>query len=73
MRATTSNDTILDQTFVSDEATVLVCPAGFAGAGLFQVALFAWALLGFAGVYSSIARRAYDETIAGVTRSSRSR
>ena len=64
MRATMSNDTILDRTFVPDEAIILVCPAGFAGAGMFQVALFAWALLGFAAVYSSIARRAYDETIA---------
>ena len=52
MRATTSNDTILDRAFVPDEAIILVCPAGFAGAGMFQVALFAWALLGFAGVYS---------------------
>ena len=33
MRATASNDTILDRTFVPDEATILVCPAGFAGAG----------------------------------------
>ena len=64
MRATASNDTILERTFIPDDATILVCPAGFAGAGMFQVALFAWALLGFAGVYSSIARRAYDETIA---------
>jgi alkylation response protein AidB-like acyl-CoA dehydrogenase len=66
MRPTMSNDTILDRTFVPDEATMLVCPAGFAGAGLFHVALFAWALLGFAGVYSSIARRAYDLTVAGL-------
>ena len=64
MRATASHDTILDRVFVPDEATILVCPAGFAGAGMFQVALFAWALLGFAGVYSSIARRAYDDTVA---------
>ena len=68
MRATTSNDTILERTFVPDEATALVCPAGFAGAGMFHVALFAWALLGFAGVYSSIARRAYDETVAKLHR-----
>jgi alkylation response protein AidB-like acyl-CoA dehydrogenase len=66
MRATTSHDTILERTFVPDEAVILVCPAGFAGAGLFHVALFAWALLGFAGVYASIARRAYDDTIAAV-------
>jgi alkylation response protein AidB-like acyl-CoA dehydrogenase len=63
MRATMSNDTILDRVFVPDEATTLVCAAGFAGAGLFQVALFAWALLGFAGVYSSIARRAFDDVV----------
>ena len=67
MRATTSHDTILDGVFVPDEATVLVGPAGFAGAGMFHVALFAWALLGFAGVYSAIARRAFDETVQGVT------
>lgn len=66
MRATMSNDTILERAFVPDEATILVCPAGFAGAGLYQVALFAWALLGFAGVYSSIARRAFDDTITKV-------
>ena len=68
MRATASNDTILDRTFVPDAATMVVCPAGFAGAGMFHVALFAWALLGFAAVYSSIARRAYDETVAGLQR-----
>jgi alkylation response protein AidB-like acyl-CoA dehydrogenase len=64
MRATASNDTILDRTFVPDEAIIRVSAAGFAGADMFHVALFAWALLGFAGVYSSIARRAYDETLA---------
>ncbi|MGH9137828.1 MAG: acyl-CoA dehydrogenase family protein [Acidimicrobiales bacterium] len=64
MRATMSHDTILDRAFVPDEATVLVCPAGFAGAGPFHVALFAWGLLGFAAVYSSIARRAFDDTVA---------
>ena len=66
MRATASNDTILERTFVPDEATMLVCPAGFAGAGLFHVSLFAWALLGFAAVYSSIARRAYDDAVAAM-------
>jgi alkylation response protein AidB-like acyl-CoA dehydrogenase len=66
MRATTSDDTILERAFVPDEATALVCPAGFAGAGMFQVAMFAWALLGFAGVYSAVARRAYDDTLAAV-------
>jgi alkylation response protein AidB-like acyl-CoA dehydrogenase len=64
MRATQSHDTILDRAFIPDSAVPVVCPAGFAGAGLFHVALFAWGLLGFAGVYAAIARRAYDEVIA---------
>jgi alkylation response protein AidB-like acyl-CoA dehydrogenase len=63
MRATESNDTILDGAFVTDAQTVLVCAAGFAGAGMFQVGIFAWGLLGFAAVYSGIAQRAYDMTI----------
>ena len=71
MRATQSHDTILDRTFVPDDATVLVCPAGFAGAGMYQVALFAWALLGFAGVYTGIAQRAFDEVTASAVRAAR--
>ena len=63
MRATESHDTILDHTFIADEHTPLVCPAGFAGAGPFQLSLFAWALLGFGAVYAGIARRAYDITV----------
>jgi alkylation response protein AidB-like acyl-CoA dehydrogenase len=55
MRATESHDTILDHTFIADEHTPLVCPAGFAGAGPFQLSLFAWALLGFGAVYAGVA------------------
>jgi alkylation response protein AidB-like acyl-CoA dehydrogenase len=68
MRATASQDTILDRTFVADEHIALVCPAGFAGAGPFQVGIFAWALLGFGAVYSGIARRAYDMTVEAMHR-----
>jgi alkylation response protein AidB-like acyl-CoA dehydrogenase len=68
MRATQSHDTILDRTFVPDAATVKVCPAGFAGADMYQVALFAWGLLGFAGVYTGIAQRAFDEVTASLSR-----
>ena len=64
MRATMSNDTILDRTFIPDEQVALVCPAGFAGAGLFQLGIFAWGLLGFAGVYGAIAHRTYDDVVA---------
>ena len=63
MRATQSQDTVLDKAFVPDELCPLVCPAGFAGAGLFQVAIFAWALLGFSAVYLGAAKRAFDLTI----------
>ena len=63
MRATQSQDTVLDEAFVPDELCPLVCPAGFAGAGPFQVAIFAWALLGFASVYLGAARRAFDMTV----------
>ena len=51
MRATQSQDTVLDKAFVPDELCPLVCPAGFAGAGPFHLAIFAWALTGFAAVY----------------------
>ncbi len=63
MRATQSHDTHLDRAFVADEHVALTCPAGFAGAGAFQVAVFAWALLGFANVYTGIAERAFDLTL----------
>ena len=63
MRATQSQDTVLDKAFVPDELVPLVCPAGFAGAGLFHVAIFAWALMGFAAVYLGAARRAFDMTV----------
>jgi alkylation response protein AidB-like acyl-CoA dehydrogenase len=63
MRATQSQDTILDKAFIPDELVAVVCPAGFAGAGLFHVAIFAWALLGFASIYLGAARRAFDMTV----------
>jgi alkylation response protein AidB-like acyl-CoA dehydrogenase len=66
MRATSSDDTVLDRAFVPDAATTVVSPAGFAGAGMFHVGAFAWALLGFAGVYAATARRAFDDTVEGV-------
>jgi alkylation response protein AidB-like acyl-CoA dehydrogenase len=66
MRATQSQDTVLDKAFVPDDLVALVCPAGFAGAGPFHVTVFAWALLGFASVYLGAARRAFDMTLSGM-------
>lgn len=63
MRATQSHDTLLDRAFVPDEYVPVVCPAGFAGAGLFHVSIFAWALMGFSSVYLGAAERAYDLTV----------
>ena len=68
MRATESHDTILERAFVADEDVALVCPAGFAGASAFQVAVFAWALLGFAQVYTGIADRAFDLAVQSAHR-----
>ena len=63
MRATQSQDTVLDKAFVPDELVALVCPTGFAGAGMFHVAIFAWALMGFASTYLGAAKRAFDMTV----------
>ena len=68
MRATASQDTILERAFIPDDDVVMVCPPGFGGAGPFHVGVFAWALMGFAGVYLGLAKRAYDEVVAQVSR-----
>jgi alkylation response protein AidB-like acyl-CoA dehydrogenase len=63
MRATQSDDTLLDGTFVPDRYIARVVPAGAAGLDRFVLAIFAWALLDFANIYYGIARRALDLTI----------
>jgi alkylation response protein AidB-like acyl-CoA dehydrogenase len=66
MRATRSDDTILDNAFVPDKDIARVVPAGFAGADGFVLGIFAWALMGFANVYYGLARRAFDLTVERV-------
>lgn len=63
MRATRSDDTVLDGAFVPDRYVARVVPAGAAGIDAFVGAMFAWALLGFGNVYCGIARRALDLTV----------
>ncbi len=63
MRATRSDDTILDGAFVADSAIARVIPAGAAGMDLFVLGIFAWALVGFANVYFGIAERMLELTI----------
>jgi len=71
MRATRSDDTILDGVFVPDRYVVRVVPAGAAGIDPFVLGLSAWALIGFGNIYYGLARRALDRTI-DVAKSKRS-
>lgn len=63
MRATQSDDTILDGVFVPDRFIARVVPAGAAGMDAFILGVFAWALIGFGNVYCGMARRALDLAI----------
>jgi alkylation response protein AidB-like acyl-CoA dehydrogenase len=62
MRATRSDDVVLEGAFVADKYVARTVPAG--GADQFIVAAFAWALMGFANVYLGVAQRAFDLAIA---------
>lgn len=62
MRATRSDDTILDGAFIPDDHIARIIPAG--QADLFILNIFMWALSGFASVYLGVARRALKLSIA---------
>ena len=64
MRTTRSDDVVLEGAFVPDKYMARTLPAG--GADAFVVAIFAWALMGFANVYYGMARRALDQSVEGV-------
>ena len=66
MRATRSEDTILENVFVPDRYVARVVPAGAAGIDLFVLSIFAWALMGFGNVYYGLARRALDQSISAL-------
>ncbi|MEN8187218.1 MAG: acyl-CoA dehydrogenase family protein [Bacteroidota bacterium] len=61
MRATRSDDTILNGVFVPDKYVVRSVPTGFKGVDNFVLGIFAWALLNFGNVYYGIAQRVIDE------------
>ena len=63
MRATRSDDTILEDVFVPDRYVARVVPAGAAGLDAFVLGVFAWALMGFGNIYCGLARRALDLTV----------
>ena len=66
MRATASQDTVLEGAFVPDEYVARVVPADFAGADLFVLAIFVWAEPTFGSIYLGLAQRALDLAVAGV-------
>jgi alkylation response protein AidB-like acyl-CoA dehydrogenase len=66
MRATRSDDTVLEGAFVPDKYIARVVPAGAAGIDHFVLGIFAWALLVFGNIYYSLAQRALDWTIDNI-------
>jgi alkylation response protein AidB-like acyl-CoA dehydrogenase len=63
MRATRSDDTVLENAFISDRYVARVVPAGGAGIDSFVLAVFAWALMGFGNIYYGLAKCALDQSI----------
>jgi alkylation response protein AidB-like acyl-CoA dehydrogenase len=61
MRATRSDDIVLNEAFIPDHLIARIVPAG--GADLFVLAVFSWALLGFGNVYCSLAQKAIDTVV----------
>jgi alkylation response protein AidB-like acyl-CoA dehydrogenase len=61
MRATRSDDTILDRVFVPDRYIARIVPAG--GLDPWVGGIFAWALLNFGSIYCGLAARARDLAI----------
>jgi alkylation response protein AidB-like acyl-CoA dehydrogenase len=66
MRATKSDDTILEGAFVPDDYVGRVVPAGLAGADAFVLGVFAWAEPLFASIYTGIAERARDLALKNI-------
>ena len=66
MRATASQDTILEGAFVPDQYTPRVVSPGAAGVDYCILGIFAWGLVGFANVYYGLAQRALDLTVENV-------
>ena len=77
MRATRSDDTVLEKAFCPDKYIARVQPAGAAGIDPFVLGIFAWALLNFGNIYYGLALRVRElivehlkaKTSLGLTRS----
>jgi alkylation response protein AidB-like acyl-CoA dehydrogenase len=66
MRASMSNDTVMQDAFCPDNLVGRIVPAGPAGVDVFILGVFANALIGLANVYFGAALRARDLAIEGV-------
>jgi alkylation response protein AidB-like acyl-CoA dehydrogenase len=66
MRATRSDDTLLEGAFVPDKYIARAVPAGLAGADYFVLSIFAWALMGFGNIYYGLAKRLLELTVEQV-------
>lgn len=66
MRATRSEDTVLDGVFVPARFVARVVPAGAAGIDPFVLGVLAWALIGFGNIYYGLASRALDLTVTAL-------
>jgi len=60
MRATRSDDTLLERAFIPDKYIVRVVPAGAAGADNFVIGFFTWALVNFSNIYYGLGLRVRD-------------
>ncbi len=65
MRATRSDDTVIEGAVIPDQYIARVVPAGLAGADAFVLGIFAWAEPTFASMYLGLAERALDLAVAG--------
>ena len=66
MRATRSDDTVIDGAFIPDPYIARVVPAGLPGVDGFVLGIFAWAEATFASIYVGLAERAMELAVAGV-------
>jgi alkylation response protein AidB-like acyl-CoA dehydrogenase len=66
MRATRSDDTVLEGATIPDKYIARIVPAGFSGADSFVLGIFAWALINFGNVYYGLAQRVLELTLAHV-------
>ncbi len=66
MRATRSDDTILNGVFIPDQYIARKLPTGFKGIDGFVLGIFAWALMGFGNIYYGLAQQVAEKVMETV-------